>query len=486
MGFLDFLKKKEIEEITKLKNDLLNYLPIVDIDNELATKKKELEDLIKNKTLELEDLIKNRTNELEDLEKKKGNELDSIIEEKSKSINDLAVRYTNLDINYKNSLEVYSRLRKDVSLYTNKFDLLEYGIYEPIYDFERSDDYREAQGRIIESQKEMIANDRAAKCNSNWTINGSEAKGRASTKKHIKLALRAFNGESNSIIAKVSWNNVSQFKDRIIKSFEVINKLCESYDVEIQNEYLNLKIEELLLEYEFKLKKQEEKEEARRIQEELREEEKAKREIEIAQREAEKEEAESLKSLEKAKKEFEQSTGEKHQHLLEKICQLELDLLAAQEKKERALSMAQQTKRGHVYVISNIGSFGEDVYKIGMTRRLEPLDRIRELGDASVPFKFDVHALVYSENAPALENELHKAFYNKSVNLINFRKEFFRVTLDEIEEQIEKSGLVASLIRMPEAMEYRESIATLQKINNTVDLETIDSQIKKEFPESLI
>lgn len=463
MGLFDFLKRKELDEISDLKEKLTKYQPIIDVELEVDNKEKELELLIKNKTIEL----------------------DKIISDKEESIVDLSDKCTKLNSDYVNALEIYSRLRKDVSLYENKFDLLEYGIYEPIYDFERSDDYRIEQSRIIEKQKDLIAFDQAAVCNTNWTINGSEAKGRTSTKRYIKLALRAFNGESNSLIAKVSWNNVNQFKERIIKSFDAINRLSESQDVKIQKDYLDLKIAELLLEYEYKLKRQEEKEEARRIQEELREEEKAKREIEFAQREAEKAEANSLKSLEKARKEFDQSTGEKHQRLLEKIQQLEQDLKAAQEKKERALSMAQQTKRGHVYVISNIGSFGEGVYKIGMTRRLEPLDRVRELGDASVPFKFDVHAMIYSEDAPSLENALHRAFEMKSVNLINFRKEFFRVTLDEIEEVIQENGLEASLIRLPEAMEYRESIATLQKMTNTEKLETIDSQIKEEFPETL-
>lgn len=475
MGLFDFLKKNEIDEISRLKSELQKYEPIVDIDNELAIKKAELEELITNKTIELENLINSNKDEL-----------DAMIKDKNQLISDLIDRYESIDENYKKALEVYGQLRKDVSLYSNTFDLMEYGVYEPIYDFEKSDDYRVKLSSVTEKQKQMIDIGQAAKCNTNWTINGSEAKGRISTKRYIKLALRAFNGESNAIISKVSWNNVNQLKERLIKNCEIINKLSESHDVVIQNEYLNLKIEELLLEYEYKLKKQEEKEETRRIQEELREEEKAKREIELAQREAEKQEAESLKSLEKAKKEFEQSTGEKHQKLLERINQLEQDLKLAQEKKERAMSMAQQTKRGHVYVISNIGSFGEDVYKIGMTRRLEPLDRIRELGDASVPFKFDVHAMIYSEDAPTLEYELHKAFEKKSVNLINFRKEFFRVSLDEIEEVVKKSGVEASMIRMPEAMEYRESVATLEKLNSKNDIETIDMQIKKEFPESLI
>lgn len=130
----------------------------------------------------------------------------------------------------------------------------------------------------------------------------------------------------------------------------------------------------------------------------------------------------------------------------------------AEDSNKRALSMAQQTKSGHVYVISNIGSFGEDVYKIGMTRRLEPLDRVKELGDASVPFKFDVHAMIYSEDAPDLENELHKEFENNRVNLVNRRREYFNVSLDLIEEVVLKNNSEIEFIKVPEAGEYRESI----------------------------
>lgn len=332
----------------------------------------------------------------------------------------------------------------------------------------------------------MIADNIAAICRTNWTINGSEAKGRASTKKYIKLTLRAFNGECDSLIAKVKWNNVNQMKERIQKSYETINKLGESQDVYIHSEYLELKLKELILEYEYQAKKQKEKEEFRRIQEELREEEKARREIEQAQREAEKDEATYQKALEKAKKDIELATGEKHAKMLAQIEKLELELKEAQAKKERALSMAQQTKRGHVYVISNIGSFGENVYKIGMTRRLEPLDRVRELGDASVPFRFDLHALIYSEDAPGLENELHRVFEKRNVNMVNFKKEFFRVSIDEIENAIKESNLNAEIIRIPEAEEYRETLAILEKLNNPEKNETVEQLIRNEFPESII
>ena len=331
----------------------------------------------------------------------------------------------------------------------------------------------------------MISSERAAICSTNWTIGGSEAKGRASTKKYIKLTLRAFNGECDSLIAKVKWNNINQMKERISKSFETINKIGESQTVTIQKDYLDLKIKELALEHEYQQKRQKEKEELRAAQEEMREEEKARREFEQAQKEAEKEESNYQKALDKARKEIEQATGEKQTKLQIQIENLERELKEAQEKKERAISMAQQTKRGHVYIISNIGSFGEHVYKIGMTRRLEPLDRVKELGDASVPFHFDIHAIIFSEEAPTLENELHKAFANKKMNMVNYRKEFFKVTLDEIEQKTKEIGLSAEFLRMPEANEYKETIAILEKLNSKVEPKTIEQTIAEEFPSSL-
>jgi hypothetical protein len=147
--------------------------------------------------------------------------------------------------------------------------------------------------------------------------------------------------------------------------------------------------------------------------------------------------------------------------------------------------MAQQTKRGHIYVISNIGSFGENVYKIGLTRRLEPTDRVKELGDASVPFKFDIHAMIYSEEAPTLEKELHSAFEDKKVNMLNYRKEFFNSTLDEIENQIQETGIEAEFKKLPEASEYRETLAILRKMDATETTKTIDKEIEDEFPSSL-
>lgn len=452
MGLFDFLKKKEFEEIKQLKSQLEKYKPITDIEAEVESQKKNL---------------------------------DQIISSKNTDIKNIETEFSTLNSNYQSALETYKTLRKEVSIFESKLDLIEFGIYEPVYDFEKSDDYREEQNKIIQIQKEMISADTAAICNANWSIEGSEAKGRSLVKVYKKLMLRAFNGECDVLIAKVKWNNVNQMKERMQKLFDAINKLGEGFQVYLNTQYLDLKQKELILEYEYQSKRQQEKEEMRAIQEELREEEKAKREFEQAQREAEKEEATYQKALDKARKEYEASTGDKHDKLQAQIEKLEQELKEAQEKKERALSMAQQTKRGHVYVISNIGSFGENVYKIGMTRRLEPIDRVKELGDASVPFQFDIHAMIYSDEAPTLENELHKAFTNKKINMLNYRKEFFNVTLDEIETKVKEIGLEAEFSRLPEAMEYRETLAIIEKLNSQVTPKTVDEIIAEEFPSSL-
>jgi hypothetical protein len=142
---------------------------------------------------------------------------------------------------------------------------------------------------------------------------------------------------------------------------------------------------------------------------------------------------------------------------------LEKKLEEAQANKERAIARAQMTRSGHVYVISNIGSFGEDVFKIGMTRRLDPMDRVRELGDASVPFQVDVHAVIYSEDAPNLENALHRTFHHRRINLVNYRREFFKATLDEIAEAVRNHHGDIEFTRLAEAKGYRQSLALIRE-----------------------
>ena len=212
----------------------------------------------------------------------------------------------------------------------------------------------------------------------------------------------------------------------------------------------------------------------------MREEQKVQKEIELAKREAEKEEKRYLQLLAKAREEIHKKHGDELIKFNERIEQLEMELSKARELKERAISRAQITKSGHVYIISNIGAFGKDVYKIGMTRRLEPIERVYELSGASVPFSYDIHGMIYSEDAPALENELHKRFEYKRVNRANTRKEFFKISITEIEQELKKVDNNIELIKIAEARQYRETL----RINEEENIEDIQKVISK-FPDEI-
>ena len=218
-----------------------------------------------------------------------------------------------------------------------------------------------------------------------------------------------------------------------------------------------MKLEELHLVHEFQERKQAEVEEQRAIREQMREEERARRELERAQIEAERDADRYGKALEKARSEAEKATGEKQSKLMLEIERLQTMLAEATAQRERAKSQAELTRSGYVYIISNLGAFGENVYKIGMTRRLDPMDRVVELSDASVPFPFDVHALIYSDDAPGLENALHRAFHARRVNLVNLKKEFFKTSLEEIAEIAGQHKADVHFTLAAEAADWRKS-----------------------------
>ena len=217
--------------------------------------------------------------------------------------------------------------------------------------------------------------------------------------------------------------------------------------------------QELYLAHEYKIQKEEEKEEQRRIKQMMKEEAKVEKEIKKVQEEAEREENAKRQALDIARAELRDREGEQTEKLAALVSKLENELQDALDRKAKAIARAQLTKSGHVYVLSNVGSFGEDIYKIGLTRRLEPLERVKELGSASVPFLFDVHAMIYSENAPELENKLHRKFESRRVNIVNARKEFFRVTLEEIRYAVEELFGEVTFFMEAEASEYRQSLA---------------------------
>jgi hypothetical protein len=356
-----------------------------------------------------------------------------------------------------------SKLREDLKALEEVNELQSFGFYKPRYNFENSARYHARLEQIREQQKRMIKDKTAAIGLIEWTVDGSRAEGRKQINQTLKLIIRAFNGESDAAIAKVKYNNITVMETRIRKAYDAIINLVAVQQCRITPEYLDLKLQELYLVHEYQEKVQEEKEEQRRIREEMREEEIAQRELEKAKLDAEREERRYEESLRKAREEVALAVGAKQQKLLGQIETLQRMLDEAHANKERAIARAQMTRSGHVYIISNIGSFGEHVYKIGMTRRLDPMDRVRELGDASVPFHFDVHAIIYSEDAPTLETKLHRLFHHRRINRINERKEFFRVTIEEIAEAVLKNHGEIDIILAAEAVEYRKTLALLQE-----------------------
>ncbi len=286
------------------------------------------------------------------------------------------------------------------------------------------------------------------------------------TKQYTKLLLRAFNGECDAAVANVSWNNAVRMEERIKKAFEALNQLGNVMQMSLTEQFLQLRLNELRLTYEYEEKRHQEKQEQKRIAEQIREEERAQQEIEKAKAQAEQEEQDYEKALSKAREEALKATGAQLEKLTVQISSFEAKLDEARQNKQKAIARAQLTKSGFVYVISNIGSFGERIFKIGMTRRLEPMDRIDELSNASVPFPFDLHAMLYSDNAPELETALHKLVADRQVNLVNPRKEFYRdIELQEIEAYVKTRGLSAQFITIPEAKEYRQSVAQRQQGN---------------------
>lgn len=348
-------------------------------------------------------------------------------------------------------------LKKQIITFSDDILVQEYGLYEPRYDFLTSDEYKERLNVVRNQQKQLIKESVAAAGNTNWTVNNSKSQGRKMVKDTQKLLLRAFNSECDETIGKVKYNNFDASVNKITKSAEQIKKLGTVLGISISNEYYNAKIDELYLAFEFQMKKQEEKERQRELRAQQREEAKLKREI-----------AEERKKISKEQKHYQQAL----QHLLDQIKQQgeTIELLSKKQELENQLTDIDKAvknidyreanqKAGYVYVIPNIGSFGENVYKIGMTRRLDPMERVYELGDASVPFNFDVHAMIFSDDAPALEAALHRAFEDKKINMINTRREFFNVTLDEIKKVVKSNyDKTVEFVEFPDAEQYRASL----------------------------
>jgi hypothetical protein len=351
-----------------------------------------------------------------------------------------------------------------------------FALYEPKYQFTNSSDYKNRLDEIREDQK-RTARGLSAEVDA-WDSHAVEltkAQWKKLRKDALKLALRSFNSESDYCVDNVKFSNMEKMEERVRRSFETCNKLLKAVDAWWTDIVLERKLQELYLAHEYQMKRQEEKEAARQAREDQREQEKLEKEIREARAKIEKERRHFTGALQKLQLRLGAATNQQERDDL----QTRINELSIQngklEEEERLLDYREQNARaGYVYVISNIGAFGEGIYKIGMTRRLEPMDRVDELGDASVPFRFDVHAMVFSENAPALEAKLHLHFAVGRLNKVNGRKEFFRADLKEIEAVIRANyDAVVEVVHAAPAEQYRESLRLAVPVESIMTSERI-------------
>ncbi|WP_455797556.1 DUF4041 domain-containing protein [Clostridium butyricum] len=412
-------------------------------------------DKIKNQALQdkikIESQIKSKKAEYEDIISISMEHSKQILNDAHKKAEEIAGDAYKALKNYDNMKNKIKALKNIIDGYGNEYVVPSSGILDDLAeDFSYTQAGQELK-KAREKTKVIVKNGLAADCD--YVENNRKITA-------IDFVTDAFNGKVDTILATVKSTNYGVLKQKILDSFTLVNSLGQPFrNARITDNYLQARLDELKWAVAATELKEKEKEEQRLIKEQIREEERARKEYEKAIREAAKEEQMLNKMLEKAKLQLLEASEQQKAEYEAKLIDLQNKLQEAEEKNQRALSMAQQTKSGHVYIISNIGSFGENVYKIGMTRRLNPIDRVKELSDASVPFSFDVHSMIFSDDAPKLENELHKIFSNNQVNKVNSKKEFFKVNIKDIRNQIERMGIEAKWTMLADAKEYKESLA---------------------------
>lgn len=454
MALFDKFKKQISDSLSSAQEQ------IKDKAEELTPAAKNKEYQAKIKTLEAEN---KRLRSALSPELMNSTETISALDKERESLEIKINRLNNKLLNLKNEIQIK---KKELIILDDETLYQDFGLYSPIYDLVNSEAYKDKIAIIRQRQKDMIKNDTACTYSKNMTLNNSLSKGQKMVKDNVKQALRTFNNECETVTAKVKFSNIESIRNRIVKSKESLEKLNKAMDIQISEEYLDLKLQELNLCYEYALKKQQEKEAAKEERERLREEAKLAKEIEEARKSIRKEQNHYQNALKMVTQQIEKASPEELPDLNAKKLEIE-NKISEINAAIKDIDYREANKRaGYVYIISNIGAFGENVYKIGMTRRLEPLDRVNELGDASVPFNFDVHAMIFSDDAPSLENALHKAFEDKKINMVNQRREFFNVTLDEIINEVQKNhDKTVDFIRIPQAEQYRESMMLKKQVH---------------------
>ncbi len=362
---------------------------------------------------------------------------------------------TEPSVNLKQTNDNIAALRKEVQdlqtqiIETREIMLLqEVGLYEYAHPLDSSAAYKDALQTIEELMKLSIKSGNAVTGTKKWAINGSEKDGAKMVADFSKLMLRAYNTEADNIIHTLKPYSLDSAKERLEKMRQSIAKLVASMNIQITDEYHGYRIKELELTADFIAKLAEEKEREREERARLREEEIARREYEREQQKLEKEKTHYCTALAAL-----QEKGD-----LKAIAETQAKLSDIEHAIEGVVQRAANAKAGYVYVISNIGSLGSAIVKIGMTRRLDPMDRVRELGDASVPFRFDVHAIIFSDDAVGLETALHRQFAAKRVNLVNLHREYFYASPLEVKTALTRlQGNLLTFNDTPEALEWHQS-----------------------------
>lgn len=379
-------------------------------------------------------------------------------EEKFKKLDELESEiFTKVEI-LNNIKSEISTIKVELSTYQDELEIQSCGLYEPRYDFIDAVLYKEKLDEIRKKQKKMIK-DKTAVIAYVWTVDGSKQKGRAMTNANIRQILRSFNNETEAIIHKVKHSNIDDSRKRIRKVYSQLNKLYERNNVQLSVDYLNLKLEEMYVAYEYDVKKQEEKELLREAREREREEKKLRKKLEQEKNKFNKENIKINNEIEAFKFKLNNAAAEEKAKLESEIKKLKKALDKNNTEIKKLDKWKETPGAGYVYIISNIGSFGKDIYKIGVTRRDKPEERIRELSSASVPFRYDVHAFIFSKDAYSLESELHERFDKQRVNKVNRRKEFFKITIDDVKKIVEENkGAVHNFVEKAEAEEYYDSL----------------------------
>lgn len=429
--------KKEIEKVdgnfTERKEEIANYLKehadvnyVLNLSDEIKRLKEENTNIEKQQL----ELLKSR----EDL-----NEVIDLMEEKKKIEKDI------------------KNLKENFDILTDLIYLQDFGLYDSDVDLRKysKDSYVR---KIKEKQKELLKGDNYFEVIQGYSVNGNAKKGYKLQKDNAKVGIRCLNEESKTIIkGSTPSNRVTRIK-RLEKSIDIINKNLQSVGIQIIEDVLDIKKELLDIEIAKYVKKEEEKEKLKLLKEEERELRLIEKEKQMELEKIKKEENHIQKELERLEKE--NVNNKKYQ---EQIDDLMKKLTELENNKSEIEENIFKGKAGYVYIIGNKGAFGEGVYKIGVTRRLNPSERIRELGSASVPFKFETHALIFSEDAFSLENRLHKTFEKDRVNKINNHKEFFRTSLNEIREEVLKIDSSVEFDMNDIDYEYFQTLKIIEK-----------------------